>query len=448
MNRKQLLIATLALTTLVAGSAVGAKPCKGCHKVKDQKAQEQQRIKIEEQAKSLSLPMTGKAVPAFDVLDQDFNDLLKKWNIPGGQVAIARNGKIVFARGYGFANLGSKQPVEPDTLFRIASVSKAITSVAALRLIEQKKLKLTDKAFEILSDLQPCLPSQLGRPEKRLKRISIQHLLQSTAGWDRVHSGDPMFAPHVMAAAYNCSCTMRPEPLAVIRYCLEKPLDHDPGNSYAYSNLSYTVLEEIIKRKSGKSYEQYVQEEILQPIGITNMRLGRTLYRAPKETIYYPFPGQELAPSVFPNHKGFVPLPYGGDFALEALAGPAGWIASASDLVRFASVFAGEGKSPPLSKSTIDLMFRKPSIKHWEEKDEYFAMGWDVVPVDSKIKFSRAGSLPGNMAYVVHLPNGTTYAFTINSRPLRQSDFAEEAKTIIQNNIAKITTWPGAEVVR
>ena len=447
--RGRFFMVALMVAAYAGTAASTAKKCDGCHKVKQVKASEQQRIKIEDERKSLPLPMTGTAVPAFSTLDRDFNDLLKKWNIPGGQIAVAKNGKIVFARGYGFANVASKQPVEPDTLFRIASVSKAITSVAALRLIEQNKLKLEDKAFAILSDLKPCIPSTLGRSERRLQKITIQHLLQSTAGWDRVHSGDPMFAPLVMAAAYNCSCTMRPEPTAVIRYCMDKPLDHEPGNSYAYSNLSYTVLEEIIKRKSGKTYEQYVQQEILAPLNIKDMRLGRTLYRAPKETIYYPFPGQELAPSVFPNHKGYVPLPYGGDFALEALAGPAGWLASAPDLVRFVSAFAGEGKQPaPLSKASIDLMFSKPKVSHWDGQDEYFAMGWDVVPVEGKLKFSRAGSLPGNMAYVVHLPNGTTYAFTVNSRPLRQSDFSNEAKGIIQNNIAKITDCPSSEVIK
>ena len=95
------------------------------------------------------------------------------------------------SRGYGWSDLQVMDPVKPHSLFRIASISKCITAVAIMRLIEEGKLSLEDHAFELL-DIEP-VPARWAKPDPRLKQIKIQHLLNHTGGWDRSKSGDNMF---------------------------------------------------------------------------------------------------------------------------------------------------------------------------------------------------------------------------------------------------------------
>src|SRR5262245_16378101 len=87
----------------------------------------------------------GDAVPQLSGFDDWMKSFMAEHNIPGGQLAIVRQGKLVYARGFGWADRDAKEPVEPQSLFRIASVSKPITAVAILKLADQGKLKLSDK---------------------------------------------------------------------------------------------------------------------------------------------------------------------------------------------------------------------------------------------------------------------------------------------------------------
>jgi len=123
----------------------------------------------------------------------------------------------------------------------------------------------------------------------------------------------------------------------VVRYMLSRPLDVDPGGGFAYSNFGYQMLGTVIETATGNSYERYVREEILRPMGITDMRGGKTLLqdRAPGEVRYY----QQTEPRMLPSNMGsnfgeVVPSPYGA-LTLERLAASGGWLATAVDLARF-----------------------------------------------------------------------------------------------------------------
>src|SRR3954462_13642929 len=100
------------------------------------------------------IPITGAADPKLEAFDKLMLDFLREHNVPGASLAVARNGKIVYARGFGYADVARKQDVEPDGLFRIASISKPFTSAAILQLVERGKLKLDEPAFRVLN-LQP-----------------------------------------------------------------------------------------------------------------------------------------------------------------------------------------------------------------------------------------------------------------------------------------------------
>src|SRR5688572_18999171 len=94
-----------------------------------------------------AIPATGQVAEPFSALDAWMQSFMAEHKIPGGAAAIVRDGKLVYARGFGWADRDAKEPVQPDSLFRIASVSKSITAVAILRLMEQGQLKLDHKVL-------------------------------------------------------------------------------------------------------------------------------------------------------------------------------------------------------------------------------------------------------------------------------------------------------------
>ena len=195
------------------------------------------------------IPITGAQVPGMESFDQSVRSLMQKYNIPGGAVAVVRDGKLFYARGFGYADVENKTPVQPDALFRIASVSKPITSAAIMKLVEEGKLGLDDRVAPLIGDLTPA-PGATVDP--RWEQITIRHLLDHTGGWDRNKPNggfDPIDRPLIAAAAVNAPAPASSETL--VRYMKGMPLDFNPGEKHAYSNFGYIVLGRVIERLSG-----------------------------------------------------------------------------------------------------------------------------------------------------------------------------------------------------
>ena len=128
-----------------------------------------------------------------NAFDREVEAFMSARKVPGGALAVVKDRQLVYARGYGFADRERQIPAKPDSLFRIASVTKPFTAVAVMKLVEQGKLALDAKAFPLLN-LQPAVQS-FRDPEPRLRDITVRQLLQHTGGWDRDKSFDPMFRP-------------------------------------------------------------------------------------------------------------------------------------------------------------------------------------------------------------------------------------------------------------
>ncbi len=382
------------------------------------------------------IPMTGQAVSGMASVDTVIQDFMDDWNVPGMAVAIVKDGRLVFARGYGYADEARKKAVQPDSLFRIASVSKPITAVAILKLAEQGKLSLSDKAFEILDDLEPPTGAS---PDSRLGDITIEHLLTHAAGWDIDRLGyDPMFDLHRTAA--EALGTSRPaDAEAIIRYMMGERLNFAPGSRFAYSNLGYNALGRVIEAITGSSYESYVKSSILRPMGITRMQIGHTklTQRASGEVLYYGLPGGRTQ-SVFPG-GGTVAWPDGG-FYVEAMDSHGGWIASAIDMMRF--VTHVDGRSNPsdiLKSSSIERMTRRPSLSDWRGTDFWYALGWDV---NKWGNWWHSGSLDGTTSLLVRASNGLSWFAVANYRPRNFDDFSLELDWAMWDAVEGVTRWP------
>src|ERR1051326_2116374 len=390
-------------------------------------------------------------------------------DIPGGALAVVKDGRLVYTRGYGWADRENKVPVKPASLFRIASISKPFTAVAVLKLIEEQTLKLDALVWDLL-DLTSWIPSGKNA-DQRWRQITVRHLLQHTGGWDRDKSFDPMFRSRQIASAFGLPSP--PPARVIIRYMLGQPLDFDPGTRYAYSNFGYCLLGRVIEKIAGTSYESFVREKVLAPIGIKQMRIGASLAekRAENEVRYYT-PHDNTVESVFDDslsahssseaqrggdpgnaslalpkegsnqaepsaqassregqavagnrrRREQVPWTYGG-FCLESMDAHGGWIASAVDLARFAAALHDAQHSPLLKPETIQTMHMPPAppVSRNDDgslKDHFYGCGWLVRPVggEGKANYWHTGSLPGTYTLLVRRHDGVSWAILFNQR--------------------------------
>src|SRR5918992_3117718 len=214
-----------------------------------------------------AIPISGAAAPGMGVYDQKIPSLMRKYAIPGGAVAVLRDGKLIYARGFGYAEVENKTPVQPDALFRIASVSKPITGVAIMKLVEEGKLQLDDRVAPFIAHLTPA-PGATVDP--RWEQITIRHLLNHTGGWDRTKPNggfDPIDRPAIAATAGNAPPPASAE--TMIPYMKGMPLDFNPGEKFAYSNFGFIILGRVIERVSGMPYKDFVRARVLEPVGAT-----------------------------------------------------------------------------------------------------------------------------------------------------------------------------------
>jgi N-acyl-D-amino-acid deacylase len=362
---------------------------------------------------------TGPVRPALAPFDRLMTSFLEKHQLPGAALAVAKDGRLVYSRGFGWADRDRREPVRPRSLFRIASVSKPITAVAVLRLVEQGKVRLRDRVFDVLQ-LRPPRGGKVPFDE-RWRQVTVLHLLQHTGGWDRDRSFDPMFVSPDIVAELKVPPPARPDD--IIRYMLRRPLDFDPGSKEVYSNFGYCLLGRVVEKVSGQGYEEYVRHEVLAPLGATGMRLGKTLLseRAKGEVKYY-LRGKGTGPAIMgPDLGKLVPWPYGG-WCIESMDAHGGWIASAEDLVRFASAFNDPARCKVLGPWGIHTMFAPPAgplghRKNGKPKEVYYACGWEVRGVGNSGQANtwHSGLLDGSSSLLVRRWDGLTWAVLFNA---------------------------------
>lgn len=378
---------------------------------------------------------TGQEVPEMAHYDAALTDLLERWRIPGAAVAVAHQGRLVYARGFGVADEATGEPVQPDSRFRIASISKPITAVAVMTLVENGRLELDEPAFALLDDLPP--PDD-ATEDPRLAEVTVRDLLQHSGGWDRDATGyDPMFDVFDIADQMGVPRPAGAE--TIIRYMRGRPLDFDPGTQYAYSNFGYNVLGRIIERVTGQPYERYVQE-VLAEAGIGSMAVGGSLLedRLAGEVTYYEYRGGRT-PSVFPPHE-IVPWPYGG-FNVEALDAHGGWVSSAPDLLRFMeAIDRRPGRPDILSAAASESMTTRPDIPEWAGSAYWYGLGLLVNTYDN---WWHDGSLPGTRALLVRASyRDLSYAVLMNTRPEPDNGFFGELDRLLWNAAGGTSSWP------
>ena len=391
------------------------------------------------------LPETGKTFPELASFDELMRSFVKENEIPGAALAVAKDGRLVYARGFGYSNREKNEPIQPESLFRIASISKPLTAMATLQLIEQDKLKIDDSVFDILQH-KAHLPN--GRKvDPRLKDITLAHLMRHQGGWHRDKSIDPLFHSIEIAAALGKTPPATHND--IIRFMKGWSLDFKPGSRYAYSNLGYCLLGRVIEQATGSDYESYMKKSFLKPLGITRMRSGKTLQRAKEEVTYYP-KGQIAGIAVTgPLIGAKVPRPYGA-WSIEAMDSLGAWIASAPDLVRFGSAVDRFEQSKILNARSIKTMLIRPKGHFGNDQKGkpdkvYYGCGWSVREVSNSKKTNRwhTGHLSGTSTILVLRHDGLCWSALFNTN--QTSDKKRPSKKIdplIHKAADAVKEWP------
>ena len=380
----------------------------------------------------------GVTAPEMSGFDSLMSQLLQKWRIPGGALAIAKDGRLVLARGYGWADVEEQEPVQPESLFRLASISKPVTAVAVLQLVDEGALDLDGQVFPLLDYLEP---PPVARKDPRLGDVTTVQLLQHSGGWDRQRGFDPMFVPGRAARSVGVPGPASCE--TVVRFMLGQELSFEPGTRHSYSNFGYCVLGRLVERASGLPYEEYVKTRVLGPMGISQMRMGGSLLedRAVGEVRYYSYSGAPIVRSVVPDNSRWVPRPYGG-FYLEAMDSHGGWIGSAIDLMRFVTALDGSRSTAFNPPESLALSLSRPKPPLWVGTPSYYGMGWSVRPMGDDAIWWHSGSLDGTVSILVRTHYGMSWAALFNSRPRGSEKFLAELIQGISQEANRVVRWP------
>lgn len=398
-------------------------------------------------APATDMPVSGNAKPTLAPFDELMTSTMTRWNLPGGQLAIARGGRLVHDRGYGYASVEDKEVVRTDSRFRIASSSKPITAVAILRLVESGRLSLDTPVFPLLAYER----LDNAAYDVRLDRITVEHLLVHAGGWNSSLGVDPQYLPWPLLAAHALGVANPPEAVDIIRFMLTQPLDFDPGAQSAYSNFGFNVLGRVIERVSGQPYETFVRDEVLASAGIGSMAIGGTTLeeRLPGEVRYYSPEGLAYRPSVY-SGGGFVPVGY-GSFYLPSLDAHGGWVGSARDLVRFMLAIDGVRGARLLAPETVTAMEstpRPPAASAGTGNDEEaLGLGWNSLPADGGYEWSHAGALEGsNVSWMLRKPDGTVLAVVFNSLPADYGGFFGDTLPQLRQLVETTAEWPDIDL--
>jgi D-alanyl-D-alanine carboxypeptidase len=352
------------------------------------------------------VPPPATTATAIAAVDDGVRDFMARFNVPGLSLAIVKDGRLVYCKGYGFADQTAAKYVDTASLFRIASISKSITAASILKLAEEGKLSLSAKVF----GAQGVLGTTYGTQpyQNNITNITIQQLLQHTAGGWMNDANDPMFTNPTLTAGELISWTLN-----------NRPLDNTPGDRYAYSNFGYSILGRVIEKVSGKTYEEYVRTGILAPLGITRMQIGGNT-EADKKTDEVKYYGQS-------NQN-----PYAYNIARMDAHG--GWIASAKDLMKFAVAVDGFSTKPDmLSTTSLNTMTTGSSA------NPTYGMGWMV---NTSNNWWHTGALPGTATMIARSSGGYSWAILTNTRSM-DANFTGEMDQLVWRAINNSSTkWP------
>lgn len=352
--------------------------------------------------------VTGALDPAYSFLDKLFEWFMRNNNIRAGALAAFRKLESVAHRGYTMTGMG--YPVtEPDSLFRLASLSKILTAAAYTRLVATGRLVPAAKAFPLLG-VNAALPAGT-RPFARTRNLTVAQLVSHRAGMPRD------FDQREIARLLNSP--VHPSKDQLVRYIFGLGPEFDPVRPLSaehYSNCGYVVLTSVVEQVTGMTLLDFARREILAPLGLSRVWRGATAAAARLDgEVSYDATG--TAPSqLAPLSDAQAPLAYGGAFVLENTEGTGGLVSDAPTMARLISHHAVWGTGGRTVGTRYGEFAGTWTCARSLENDIDYVFLFNRDVPDDNIKNSFNDHVANVFAPDLHLPPGPPPSWIVRQR--------------------------------
>lgn len=307
------------------------------------------------------------------VLDKILADQFKQ-SEPGCVVLVAKEGQVVYEKSFGTADLELNVQVKPEMIFRLGSMTKQFTSVAILQLMEQGKLSLQDSIQKFIKDF----------PYKGYK-ITIENLLTHTSGikdYTQLDIQDPFIRRKDFT------------PKEVIDLFKNESLEFPPGTKFKYSNSGYFLLGYIIESISNKKYQDYIQDNIIKPLGLAN-----TYYDDVAQIIPNRIKGYKKEGSIYEN----------ADYQSPTIPFAAGSVISnVEDLYKWHQALYNYTL---LKKETLDNAFA--TFKLSDGTPTNYGYGWFIIDINGSQSIQHGGNINGFKSNEIYFPKENVFVVTL-----------------------------------
>jgi CubicO group peptidase (beta-lactamase class C family) len=333
----------------------------------------------------------AKLASAFEDVDRLLRTFAERSHVPGAAWGIVIDGELAHAGASGYRDVASKAPVDADTVFRIASMTKSFTAMSILKLRDESKLSLDDPAERYVPELKG-----LQYPTADSPRITVRHLLSHSEGFPEDNPwGDRQLGD-------------TDEQLAqMLRRGI--PFSNAPGIAYEYSNYGFAILGRIVSNVSGRPYDAYVADNILKPLGMSATTLHVSQVPAPRLALGYRWEDERWKPEPMLAHGAFGAM--------------GGMLTSVRDLSRYVALFLSawpprdDAESGPVRRASLREMqqawrpsgtrvTREATTGAIQLTDSSYAFGLSVTQTcDFRLSVAHSGGLPGFGSVMRWLPD-------------------------------------------
>ena len=326
-----------------------------------------------------AIDSTNHIVPVIDRYEHFFLTAMEEWNLPGAAVAIIKDDRIIYIKGFGIRRAGTQEKVDIHTVFRLASVSKGFASVLTGLLVADGVLNWDDQVLKYLPDFALKTPRATGS-------LTIRHVLSHTSGLPS-HTFTNLLEDNVP----------RQE---IYQKLKDVSLIAPAGKIYSYQNIIYNLISDIIKSATGKSYEQLVSERIFLPLGMWDASLGKASFLASLD---------HTMPHI---RKKFVWTATDVKDAYYMVPAAAGVNASILDMARWLRAMMGGEPliiSPELLQQVTTPLVKTPQEKRkyrWRDqlKDAHYGLGWRIYDYAGTTIVYHGGWVEGFRAEIGFIP--------------------------------------------
>lgn len=305
-----------------------------------------------------------------------------------GSVLVAERGEVLIDTAYGFANMELGVRNTAETRFRVASITKQFTAMAVMMLAEEGKLSIADPISKWVDSVPPAWHA-----------LTIHQLLRHTSG---ISDYEEWFGGYT-TQSYSDYMSQAHAPSRIMRDAMQRPLDHEPGTKFRYSNSAYIVLGYIVERASAMPYDEFLRRRIHEPLGMTKSDQDRS-----ERLVTDRAQGYRFRPGAYPVafFNGLTRADHYNAFyqLMEAPQADAGLITTARDLYKWDQALYGERL---VKQVALDSIFA-PGIGG-------YGYGWFVATGVNGRTYEHSGGLPGFSAYIMRMPETRRSVIVLNN---------------------------------